>query len=92
MTEVISYVREKRPKALTPLYIVYVVSSTFNVYDQAGNMYTYNLYVVSCTFDLSSPSVIPFPLPFIFVRAVCVLRVHTRLCFLENIVYYLYNV
>lgn len=74
MTEVISYAREKRPKALTPLYIVYVVPYTFNVYDQAGNMYTYNVYVVSYAFDLLSP----FRYPLVFVRAMCVLRMHAR--------------
>lgn len=71
MTMVISYAREKRPKALTPLYIVYVVSYTFNVDDQAGNMYTYNLYVVSCTLNCYSPLFSPFAIPF-HVHARCV--------------------
>lgn len=88
MTEVISYAREKRPKALTPLYIVYVVSYTFNVDDQAGNMYTYNVYVVACALDCY-----PLPLPLVFMRAACVFRVHARsVIFLKNSVYYLYNV
>lgn len=76
MTEVISYAREKRPKALTPLYIVYVVPYTFNVYDQVGNMYTYNVYVVSCTFGLLPPSVAPC-----WVRASCTYYVFMRAWF-----------
>ena len=71
MTEVISYAREKRPKALTPLYIVYVVSYTFNVYDQAGNMYTYNLYVVSCALFRPCPPSVALYLHARYVHITC---------------------
>lgn len=71
MTMVISYAREKRPKGLTPLYIVYVVSYTFNVDDQAGNIYTYNLYVVSFTlFRVRLTCYLPSVSPCLYARCV----------------------
>ena len=89
MTEVISYAREKRPKALTPLYIVYVVSYTFNVYDQAGNMYTYNLYIVS--YALNRYTLLLLPLS---SCALCAYYVFMRACVfwkISSITYTMYK-